>query len=113
MHWVIRWADEQDRDRSAVVEADGGDAARLIARGMGIEPILVARATQSDIAEARHNPVRWESAGRKGGGDVAPPRRGHTAFGRHVGGAQLAALMVAGVATTWLHLRETLPIIMS
>ena len=107
MYWVIRWTDEQtDRDMATVVEAATRDEAEAVARGQGIPVVLIARATQSDLAHART--ARRVELAAASVATVASVAR-YTCLGRPVGRAQLAALLLAGVATAWLHLRPILP----
>ena len=105
MYWVARWTDEKsDRDMAAVFEAATRGDAEALARGRCIPYIFIARATQSDIAEAH-------GIGYAGEGDWSSQR--HTCLGRPVGGFQLATLLLAGIATALLHLRPILPAIVS
>ena len=123
MNWVIRWTDEQtDQDMSAVIEAPTRDAAVMIATAQGLPTLFVARATQSDIAESRRarprrSPAAAEIAARAdhpgGGGGAHTDHARYTCLGRPLGRAQLAALLLAGVATALLHLRPVLPAIVS
>ena len=115
MNWVIRWTDEPtDQDMSAVIEAPTRDAAVMIATAQGLPTLFVARATQSDIAESRR--VRPRRAGTFDGLAPTPASAtatGYTCLGRPLGGVQVAAILLAGVATAFLHLRPVLPAIMS
>lgn len=109
MFWVIRWTDEQtDRDLAAVVEADSRDAAEAIARAANVPFIFIARASRTDIEDAQ--------AGRLATLDSpasAPAASSYTCLGRPLAPAQLAALLLLGVATALLHLRPMLPAIVS
>jgi hypothetical protein len=119
LHWVIRWVDEQtDRDMAAVIDAPTRAEAESIAQGRGIPFLLVARATRSDIADARatrRSPPRDRDRDRAPGhsAPAAAGKNTYTCLGRPLGRAQLAALLLAGVATALLHLRPLLPAIMS
>lgn len=111
MNWVIRWTDEQtDQDMSAVIEAPTRDAAVMIATAQGLPTLFVARATQSDIAESRRARPRRAPAS---DGPAPTLATGYTCLGRPLGRFQIAALLLAGVATAFLHLRPVLPAIMS
>ena len=106
MNWVIRWTDEPtDRDMAVVVHAPTRDHAEIAARERGIPFVLIARATQSDLAQART--ARWQASA------AAAPVRLYTFLGRPLGHGQLAALLALGVATAFLHLRPILPAIVS
>ena len=118
MHWVIRWVDEaSDQDMAAVVDAPTREDAEAAAREQGIPFLLIARACRSDLADAR---AAGLTARRNSAAKSASPYPGtatnahrHTCLGRHVGHAQLAAILLAGVATAILHLRPILPAIVS
>ena len=111
VNWVIRWTDEQtDQDMSAVIEAPTRDAAVMIATAQGLPTLFVARATQSDIAESRRARPRRAATS---DGPTAAAAHAYTCLGRPLGRAQVAALLLAGVATALLHLRPVLPAIMS
>lgn len=101
VHWVVRWTDtDADRDMAVVVEAPTRDAAQALAAARGLPLIFIARASQSDLSDARRAKLLPTSASAA----VAP----HTALGRPLGHAQLAALMFLGVATAMLHLAPLL-----
>jgi hypothetical protein len=114
VHWVIRWTDEStDRDMAVVVEADTRDEAASIAAAQGIPVIFVARASQSDLADARRARLLLTAANT--GAAVAHAATAaasaaarYTVLGRPLGHGQLAALMFLGVATALLHLRPVL-----
>ena len=126
MFWVIRWVDDQtDQDVATVIAAATRNEAEAAARAQGIPYILIARACQSDLADARAAaPPRRRAATALFPGTAGPaqdrpghaPPPGatrHTCLGRRVGHPQLAALLLAGVATAFLHLRPILPAIVS
>lgn len=117
MHWVVRWTDaETDRDMAAVLEAATRAEAEAAARDRGIPFIFVARATQSDVADARRGRAARDpgrSAPQKAAFSAAGAARAYTCLGRPLGRAQLASLMLCGVATAVLHLRPLLPAVVS
>ena len=115
MNWVIRWTDEQtDQDMSAVIEAPTRDAAVMIATAQGLPTLFVARATQSDIAESRRaRPRRAKASDVPASAPTPAAARAYTCLGRPLGRLQVAAILLAGVATALLHLRPVLPTIMS
>ena len=113
MNWVIRWTDEQtDQDMSAVIQAPTRDAAVMIATALGLPTLFVARATQSVIAESRRPGPR--RAAPSNAPDLAPARsHAYTCLGRPLGRLQVAAILLAGVATALLHLRPVLPVFLA
>jgi hypothetical protein len=110
--WVVRWTDAQtDRDMATVLEAATRGEAEAAASERGLPYIFIARASQADVADARRG---WPSRERQW--RPAPAARGtrrFTCLGRPLGHAQLAALMLCGVATAVLHLRPLLPAVVS
>src|SRR5687768_17734948 len=99
---------------SAVIEAPTRDAAVMIATAQGLPTLFVARATQSDIAESRRARPRPGRAATFDGLAPTPASAratGYTCLGRPLGGVQVAAILLAGVATALLHLRPVLPAI--
>jgi hypothetical protein len=111
LHWVVRWTDEQtDRDMAAVLEAPTRGEAEAAARELGIPYIFVARASQSDLADAARG---WPSRERQWRNAPADAPGRYTCLGRPLGHAQLVALMLCGVATAMLHLRPILPAVAS
>jgi hypothetical protein len=115
VHWVIRWTDTNtDRDMAVVVEAATRDEAQAIAAAQGLPTIFVARACKSDLADARRAQLLLTCANTgAAAARVASAAARYTVLGRPLGHGQLAALMVLGVATAFLHLRPILPSILS
>lgn len=106
VYWVVRWIDaESDRDMATVIDAAARGDAEAAARGRGIPFIFIARASQADVEEAR--------AGRLMRLKVLAAAPYYTCLGRPLAPAQLAALLLLGVATALLHLRPILPAIVS
>ena len=105
VHWVVRWTDtDADRDMAVVVEAPTRDAAQALAAARGLPLIFIARASQSDLSDARRANLLLT---------CATTAARYTALGRPLGHAQLAALMCLGVATAILHLRPVLSALVS
>ena len=113
MYWVIRWTDEQtDADMATVIEAETRDGAEAAAREQGIPYILIARACQSDVADACRVQLRQTAANTRAAAvRITAAAARYTVLGRPLGRAQLAAVLLAGVATAFLHLRPILPAI--
>jgi hypothetical protein len=106
VNWVIRWTDaDTDRDMAAVVEAATRDEAQALAAARGLPAIFIARACQSDLADARRAQLLLTAASTTAvAARVATAAARYTVLGRPLGHAQLAALMLLGVATAMLHL---------
>lgn len=115
VYWVIRWTDEQtDADMATVLQAPTRDAAELAARAQGIPYVLIARACQSDVADARRAQlVQTAATTRAAAARFTAAAARYTVLGRPLGHAQVAAVLLAGVATAFLHLRPILPAMMS
>ena len=104
LFWVVRWTDAKtDHDMAMVVEAPTRADAEAVAAEQGIPYLFVARASQSDIADARIARLA------QGAASVAR----YTVLGRPLGRGQLAALLLLGVATALLHLRPILSAIVT
>ena len=99
---------------AVVVEAPTRDEAELAARTRNIPFVLIARACQSDLADARRAQLMLTAAstGAAAVRYTAAAAR-YTVLGRPLGHGQLAALLVLGIATALLHLRPILPAIVS
>jgi hypothetical protein len=96
MYWIIRWTDtDSGIDKSIVLEAENGLEAERMGLKRNIPIAFLGEATPADVAAARKARRLLK---------YTPDAR-YRCFGRPVGTREVAALMFAGVATAYLHLR--------
>ena len=99
MFWVIRWTDVYtDADKAIVVEARSRAEAEYMGLKRGIPIVFLGHATRTDMVEARRAGLLWRYT------TLAP----FTCLGRPLNYRQVAALMLAGLATASLHLGPVL-----
>ena len=97
MFWVIRGTDARDnQDFAMVVEAASQAAAEAWALKRNVPYIVIDEADDADITEARKTKRLWKH--------TADLR--HKCFGRPVTAVQLACLMLTGVWTIVVLLRN-------
>jgi hypothetical protein len=104
MYWVIRWTDAQtEADKAIVVEARSRAEAEYMGLKRGIPIVSLSEASGRDVAAARKAKLLWKYT----------PAARYTCFGRPLDRMQVAALLLAGVATASLHLGPIIPQIVS
>lgn len=97
MFWTIRWTDAQvTDDKWLVVEAETRPAAEAWAIKRGVPVVVLNEAKAQEIFAARAAGLLRNHT----------PKVRYRCWGRPVGRAQVAVLMIAGLATAWLNLRN-------
>lgn len=100
MFCVIRWTDKHTGDdKSIVVEAGSRAEAEYMGLKRGIPVAFVHEASRADLSAARKAKTLWRYT----------PAPRHTCLGRPLDRRQIAALVLAGVATVALHIAPFLP----
>jgi hypothetical protein len=98
MFWVIRWTDlDLNEDRAIVVEAKSAAQAETMAQKRGIPVVHIGVASDADIEQARQARLLWRYTR-----DAS-----YRCFGRAVSRAELVCLMLCGVWTIGVLLRNT------
>jgi hypothetical protein len=100
MFWAIRWTDTHGHQfKSIVVEAATRAEAEYSALKRGLRTYTLAEARRRDIKAARRAGLLWKYT----------PTPRYRVLGRGLEHAQVAALLLAGVATATLHVAPHLP----
>jgi hypothetical protein len=100
MFWAIRWTDSHSHQpKTIVLEAATRAEAEYSALKRGLRAYELAEARRRDINTARRAGLLWKYT----------PTPRHTFLGHRVERAQIAALLLAGVATATVHLAPHLP----
>jgi hypothetical protein len=100
MYWAIRWTDAHgSQPRSIVVEAATRAEAEYSALKRGLRAYTLGEARRRDIRAARRAGLLWKYT----------PTPRYSVLGRGLERAQVAALILAGVATATLHVAPHLP----
>ena len=96
MFWVIRWTDRHtNEDKAIVVEAESQAEAEYMGLKRGIPIVFLGEASDSDVAAAKKAKLLWKYS------RVSP----YSCFGRTVSMREVVFLMLAGLATAFLHLK--------
>ena len=96
MFWVIRWTDKHtNEDKAIVVEAGSQAEAEYMGLKRGIPIVFLGEASDSDVAWAKKAKLLWKYS------RVSP----YSCFGRTVSMREVVFLMLAGLATAFLHLK--------
>jgi hypothetical protein len=100
MYWVIRWTDRHtEADKAIVVEAGSRAEAEYMGLKRGIPIVFLGEASRRDVATARKAKLLWRYT----------PAARYTCLGRPLNRHQIAALILAGVATVSLHVGPIIP----
>ena len=96
MFWVIRWTDRHtNEDKAIVVEAESQAEAEYMGLKRGIPIVFLGEASDADVAAAKKAKLLWKYS------RVSP----YSCFGRTVSMREVVFLMLAGLATAFLHLK--------
>jgi hypothetical protein len=97
--WVIRWTDKHtNEDKAIVVEAESQAEAEYMGLKRGIPIVFLGEASDYDVAAAKKAKLLWKYT------RVSP----YSCFGRQVSMREIVFLMLAGLATLFLHLKTVI-----
>ena len=100
MFWVIRWTDRHtNQDKAIVVEARSSAEAEYMGLKRGLPIVFLGEASNRDVATAKKAKLLWRYT------RVSP----YNCFGRSVNRFEVLVLMMAGLATAFLHLKTVIP----
>ena len=99
MFWVIRWTDRHtNEDKAIVVEAGSSAEAEYMGLKRGIPIVFLGEASNRDVAIAKKAKLLWKYT------RVSP----YNCFGQTVNRREVMFLMLAGLATAFLHLQTVI-----